>query len=474
MYEKVKRYIKEYSMIRSGDVVIAGVSGGADSICMLDILNCFCKEENAVLAAVHVNHGIRGKEADHDQHYVEIFCEKNHIRCFSYRYDVPELAKKQKLGEEETGRIVRRKAFEETAISYPGMQIKIAIAHNENDQAETVLHHLARGSGLRGLGAIRPVTEKKQFIYIRPLLCVQRSEIEAYLKLKKIEYCTDSTNLENEYTRNRIRNSILPAMQEQVNAQAISHIAQAAESLRQADDFFSQRAKEYAKQCKIKGKDGYLLRPELLETMWQIEKNYLVMEILGELAGKKKDITSGHVQSVLDLFEGTTGRKVSLPYHMTACRNYEGVALSRKKEKKDASGDRPIISWNLEIPGNLKCAAGTFECKKIQYTGQEIPRNQYTKWLDCDKINDTLKARFRQTGDYIFIEPNNTKKKISRIMIDDKIPAEDRGRIPLIALDREIIWMVGGRISEKYKVSSTTKNVLQISYTGESENERKY
>lgn len=184
MYQKVKKYLAEQSMIASGDSVIAGVSGGGDSMTMLHILKEWKKECDFELVVVHVHHGIRGEEAERDWKLVEKTCEKWKIPCRLYRYDVPKISKEKKMGEEETGRIVRQWAFKEEERRLQGSfgKVKIALAHNKNDLAETMLHNLVRGSGLRGLSGIQPINGK----IIRPLLCLERTEIDEYLKANQI------------------------------------------------------------------------------------------------------------------------------------------------------------------------------------------------------------------------------------------------------------------------------------------------
>ena len=210
MEREILAYIKQNRMIGKNDVVLAGVSGGSDSMAMLRILKELQGKLDFTLRVVHIHHGIRGKEADRDQSFVENICRKWQIPCTVYCYDVPGLSREWKLGEEETGRIVRKEAFQREAAvcGRKDSEIKIALAHNQEDLAETMLHNLCRGTGLRGLCTMRPVDGE----IIRPILCLSRDKIAEYLKEKKISHIQDSTNLSDEYTRNRIRHHILPIL----------------------------------------------------------------------------------------------------------------------------------------------------------------------------------------------------------------------------------------------------------------------
>ena len=210
MIEKVRKYIKQYDMLMPGDTVVAGVSGGADSLCLLFMLKEFAKEMPLQLAVVHVNHGIR-EEATEDAAYVKQICEELDVPFFLKEADVEGIAKSQGISTEEAGRNVRYEAFSEV-LGEHFTAGKIAVAHNANDRAETMLFHLFRGTGLTGLSGIKPVRGQ----IIRPLLCLSREEIEQYLVKKEIAFCIDRTNNEDTYTRNKIRHHILPFAEENI------------------------------------------------------------------------------------------------------------------------------------------------------------------------------------------------------------------------------------------------------------------
>ena len=300
MITRVRKYIRDNRMLKAEDMVVAGVSGGADSIAMLHILKSLQKEIGFSMEVVHVHHGIRGQEADRDEQFVEKICRDWGIPFRSRHYPVPELSGKWKLGEEETGRIVRKQAFQEEKkrLGFSGEQSKkngqfrVALAHNRNDLAETMLHHLARGTGIRGLSGIQAVNGE----IIRPVLCLERKEIVNYLKERGISYITDSSNLSDDYTRNRIRNHILPAMEQKINAKAVEHMAETARVLAEADSYLQKKGRELLAGCRKE--NGYLL-DEKFFAQDLILQEYAVMEAFEILAGKRKDFTSLHVDQVL-------------------------------------------------------------------------------------------------------------------------------------------------------------------------------
>ncbi len=235
--------IEKYHMIAPEMRVIAGVSGGADSVCLLDVLEHYRREAPFELLIVHVEHGLRGPESLADAAFVEKLCEKMQLPCRVVHADVHGRMSREGLSCEEAGRVERYRIFQEVCREW-GAQ-RIAVAHNENDQAETVLWNLARGSGLSGLGGIRPV----QGDIIRPLLFTRRKEIEAYLRGAGLSWRTDATNLETDFTRNRIRLIMLPLMEQELNAQAGRHIAEASGRLREAQEYIDRMTDAAARRC---------------------------------------------------------------------------------------------------------------------------------------------------------------------------------------------------------------------------------
>ena len=235
MIRKIKAYMEQYNMLAKGDRIVIGVSGGADSICLLHVLKQLRVDTELFLMVVHINHGIRGEEADRDERFVKDFCRTEGVEYRSLTADVTGIAKVEGLSEEEAGRKVRYEAFFEVCEELRCN--KIAIAHNRNDIAETVLFNLFRGSGIRGLSGIEPYRviplSSREVALIRPLLGVERAEIEEYLHQEGIPYMIDSTNLGEDYSRNKIRNRILTYATQEINQQCVNNIVEAAGALRE-------------------------------------------------------------------------------------------------------------------------------------------------------------------------------------------------------------------------------------------------
>lgn len=467
MIDRIKNYIKKYHMLSDGDTVAAGISGGADSVCLLFVLKELQQEMHLNLLAVHVNHKIR-PEAGEDAAYVEELCSRLQIPFFLIEENVEKLAEKQGISTEEAGREVRYKAFlrvlkEQAVSAYDMGKGKIAVAHNRNDRAETMLFHLFRGTGISGLGSIRPVRDN----IIRPLLCVSREEIERYLKEREISYCIDKTNNEDTYTRNKIRHHILPYAQQQISGNVLEHMSSTADLMLETEDFISQAVTNALDTC-VKSENGQI-RVGAAELMGQhtLIQKQLILTVLVQLISTKRDISAVHVRDVLRLFEESGNRQIMLPYGILVRREYGEVIFACKPEEEEKNvlcefEINPLQGGTIFVPGLGELDFSTFSYEK----NMDIPQNQYTKWFDCDKIDEPLKIRTRRTGDYLTINKRLSRKSIQDYMVDEKIPKEQRRQIWLVAEKSHVLWVLGHRISEKYKVSENTKTILQIQLRG--------
>ena len=445
MEKKVREYIRAWQMLKAGDKVIAGVSGGADSICLLFILLKLKEEIGFGLSAVHVHHGIRGETADRDEAYVREVCAREKVGLFVYHEDVSGYAKERGLTLEEAGREIRRARFLE-AMESQGAG-RIALAHHRNDNAETVLWNLCRGTGLRGMGGISP----KNGVWIRPLLCLERPEIESYLEKRGISYCTDETNLKDDYTRNRIRNHVLPYLTEQVNERTTAHIAECATKLAEIGEYIEAETVRYAGQCRKSGKDGaVIILEEPYRAVPKALKAGVILSLICEAADQRKDIGETHVRAVQQLMERRPGKRSSLPYGLWAVRGYEGISL-RKGGKPEKTDENPAVRMRI------------FEKNMESVT---FSQKNYTKWFDYDIISNTVKIRHRKPGDYIVIDKEGRTQKLKRYFINAKIPREERDSIWLAADGSEIMWIAGYRQSQAYQVTDRTKRILEIRIYG--------
>lgn len=461
MIKKIENFIRENGLLEKGDKILLGLSGGGDSMALLSVFSELKEEWELELHGVHVHHGIRGEEADRDEELVRRACEELQIPYTCYRYDVQKMAREEKMGVEEAGRKARNETFEDVLKKWQGD--KIALAHHKNDLAETMLHHLARGTGLRGIGGIRPMSGK----IIRPLLCLEKKEIEHYLKEKEIPYGLDSTNLSDSYTRNRIRHQVLNTMVREVNQEAVAHLAEAAEIAWEADEYLRAMSNMHLEIYSKKTDRGIVLEEEIFKEP-HIIRMYVYQRVLELLLGNKRDISRVHMKQIETLIKKNVGKKVSLPYELEARRTYGGILFARKTEAGKLLLEKAILKEPvlLHMDGPTYIPGGKIISRKFAYQGEEIPEKTYTKWFDYGKIKKKLCIRPGMEGDFLIVNREGNKKKLNRYFVDHKVPREDRNKILLIAEENEILWVLGMRISEKYKVTNETKEILELRYEG--------
>ena len=460
MQKKVLKFMEQYHMAAKGERILAAVSGGADSVCLLMVLSALRRERKYELFVVHIEHGIRGEESERDAEFVENFCKKHKIPCKVYHCKAEDYAREHKMTLEEGARVLRYEYFQKAAGEFQAD--KIAVAHNQNDCAETMLFHLARGTGLKGLCGILPVREN----IIRPLLCVERSEIEAYLMEQGQEYCVDRTNAELEYTRNRIRHQVLPVLSE-INGQAVTHMNQTAAVAAEMEELVGELVQEAEERHVVQTQSGVLIQSSIQQEKPMIQKS-LVYEIMAQAAGSSRDISSVHVQQVLDLLEKQVGKKVNLPYQLEAERTYEGIRIPKERSKVSEEAEQKV--WAV-LPGEkMRIPEYGYEIdvRILERTAenQEIPQKIYTKWMDYDKIKGSMHLRTRREKDYIIINTEGGRKKLKNYLVDEKIPREQRDKLLLLADEVHIIWAVGYRMGEDVKVTEHTRRILEIQING--------
>lgn len=440
--KKIREYICKYNMINKGDGVVLGLSGGPDSVCLFFVLLALQDEYDLTIRAVHVNHCIRGQEADRDQEYVRLLCQNHGIALREHVVDIPRLASQSGRSTEEEARIARYALFKEEAQALSeeiGVQAKIAVAHNADDNAETVLFHMARGAGLDGMCGIAPVRDN----IIRPLLGVSKSEIIQLLDENQIEYCIDSTNLETDYSRNKIRHNIIPELA-QINEKALEHISDMTMRLSEVAEYISLEANGL---LQIANEGDGRLRKRAIATAPRVIATQALKQYLSEYMPEKKDVSAIHVDTIMGLLNEDGERQVQLPYKKTLIISYEEMYVIDEEQTQKK---------------------GTFNCREFNYEqGMNYPTDTYTKWFDCDRIGANIVIRTRAEGDFLTIDSAGNHKSIQDYFVDQKIPRHLRDSVPLVCDGSHVLWVVGYRISDYYKISKNTKRVLEISYTEE-------
>ncbi len=454
----VKEIIQKHNLLKKGDHVIVGVSGGPDSVCLLHVLFLVKKEYQLTLSVVHINHMLRGKDADADEAYVKELCKEMNLPFYPYRIDVRAMTKALSTSEEEAGRKARYDAFFEVLRNKKAN--KIAVAQNMNDQAETLLMRLARGSGLDGLSGIDYMREG---VVIRPLLDTSREDIEAYCKAHNLKPRIDQTNLKPIYTRNKIRLELIPYLAENFNKKIVPNLWKTAKILKEDKDFIYFFADEaYEKCCKKKTEYRIDIEKIAFNELHIAIKKRVILRTLKDL-GVEKDIGTVHLDNMINIIkDNKTSVGMDLPYDLRIEIGYDNIHITNKKEKNICQRFCYEIEWGKNI--QIKELNAVISSEVLLNKGQEISKIDHIKYFDYDKLNGPLMVRTRRAGDRFSPLGMKGSKKLKDFFIDEKIPKKDRDHIPLVCCGSEVLWIIGYRINDKFKVDAETKRIVILEY----------
>lgn len=465
--DKVRRSVSR--MIRPGDRVLVAVSGGVDSVSLLHLLHDLREEFRFELSLAHLNHMARGKASLEDARFVERLGKELGLTVHVAKINVGEERKNLKTSFQEAGRILRYRFLECTLKSVGGN--KLALGHTADDQAETVLMNLLRGTGLKGLAGMSPVRGS----IIRPLLECSRAEVEGYLKSRKLEFRSDATNAEKYYLRNRVRHDLIPFL-ETFNRNMKSNLAETSRIIRDDDECLSEQTDRIFPEIAVSLEERPAVAINIQEFTRQspaIQKR-LVRRAIESLKGELRRISSRHVREIIGLFrDPREGKRICLPDNFTACTRRESIEIKRNR----ASGESILINrglagqtTELKIPGWTDWS-GTglkFQTRLLPFCQLTWPPGISNQaYLDYDKTGQFIQARFFRPGDRFVPLGMKGRKKLKAFFIDEKIPRETRKRIPVLTTRADdIIWVYGRRISESYRVTAETRNVLFIEGVG--------
>ena len=454
--------IEKHNMLSKGDSVLIGVSGGADSVCLLHSLWSIKDKLGIRIYAAHLNHGIRGEEAQKDAEYVKKLCNQLDVELFYKFIKVEDLAKEENVSVETAGRLARYRFFKEVCIEKKIK--KIATAHNKNDQAETVLMRILRGTGIDGMSGIQYCREDG---VIRPLLDTERSLIEEYCREEELDYCIDSTNTENDYTRNKIRNVLIPYLKEEYNPNITNALANMAETMAEDSEFINGYSKRLYNRINnpAPASKPVVLDIESLKMVDCSIQKRLIRLAVKDAMGKKYSLDKCHIDSVLGLLDKETGVGTELPMGLRATVRYGWIAFETPQEVERLKSI-PMFSdglhYNLEIGKKYDIDEYSVSFDLVDLPAK-AEKNQMI--IDYDKVSGLeLKVRTRERGDIISLFKDGKSKKLKDFMIDKKIPLSKRGKIPLLCSNNEVIAVIGERIAEPYKTDGNSKRGLRVTY----------
>lgn len=458
--ERFLRYIEDNSLINKDDGIVIGLSGGPDSVCLLHLLCSVREELNLKLAAAHVNHMIRGEEADGDEEYSRQLCEKFDVDFFALRKDVEGYAKEKGMSSETAGRKVRYDFFYEV-LREKGYS-KIATAHNANDQAETILLRIMRGTGLDGLAGI-PV--KRENRYIRPILFMKREEVEEYCKKNNLEPRIDATNLEKLYSRNKVRLDIIPYMKENFNKDVVEAINRMALLLQDDNKFIVEEVNKVYKEYCIEKTDKVIIQKEVFNKNSTIIGR-IIRKSIKKVNGNQYDVELKHIKEIENIQKVSTNKTVDLPYGIFAENVYGDIHIKLKKFIKSNKYDELVYEKELIDEETIEFNGYTFSFKVLNNIENiQFTKNNCIKYFNYDKINGNIIIRQRKNGDKINPFGMKGNKKLKDIFIDMKVPKEERELIPVIQFGDDIAWIVSLKLSNKFRVTNDTRKILKIEFS---------
>jgi tRNA(Ile)-lysidine synthase len=462
LLEKVLSFIKENSMFDNGDKVIVAFSGGPDSTCLLYVLNELKEELGITLIGAHINHCLRGDESDKDEEYAKKVCESLNIGFYSNKVDIHRISKEKNISCEMAGREARYEFFEELMVKLNAN--KVALAHNANDQAETILMRIMRGTGIEGMIGIKPVRDK---IYVRPILHLSRKEIEWYCQVNSISPRIDKTNLENFYARNKVRLDLIPYIEENFNKDIIKTLNRLSDTVKKDNNYLeSISAKESKKYCEIGGQKVIINKKAFLNHEAILSR--IVRGALLAVNSSLYNFEKVHISSIIELQKHDTGKTIMLPQNIIVENCYGNMHIYIGAKSTETNNNQyPLKVNEKNLINHLDKVVELAVMEKSQF--MEVKTNDHTKYFDYDKLEKPIILRYRKEGDSFIPLGMTGNKKLKDLFMDLKIPKIKRNEIPLVCFGDDIGWVVGYRVSEKFKISKNTKSVLKITFEDESE-----
>ncbi|WP_195940724.1 tRNA lysidine(34) synthetase TilS [Romboutsia sp. 1001713B170131_170501_G6] len=457
IFEKVLSTINKYKLIEDGDKIVLGLSGGPDSVCLLHILYRLKEKLDIEVYAAHLNHQIRGIEAQKDALYITQLCENLGVTSFVKSIDVPKYCKENGLSVEEGARKLRYEMFEE--IKQKTKSNKIAIGHNLNDQAETILMRIMRGTGLQGLRGIEYIRDNN---IIRPILDIDRKDIEAYCEEYELNPRIDHTNLETIYTRNKIRLELIPYMKDNFNPNVIESIVRMSNSLKTDSDYIQEESEIKFKEVSNLQENACEIDIQKYSKLHNAIKVRVLRKGIKHILGDTNFVDQKHIEDIMQLEDNKKiDKMITLPRGIFAYRRKNTILLTNKEIVNET------IEFCYNLPSNgfikvkeLNLVLETQTMNIDRYKSMKLDKK--SKAFDFGKVKGGIVVRSRHEGDKIKLSAGS--KKIKDLFIDLKIPREERNNVPIIVDEQGILCVGDYRNSENYKIDNNTKEVLKITF----------
>ena len=464
LIDDFKKYITQEFSIHKQKILL-GVSGGPDSLCMLDLFDRIKDEFKLDLVVFHLNHQMR-EDAETDAEFVVSFCNDRGIKVNREKYNVLEFQKNKGLSPEEAARKVRFKLMKNKANS---LGIKhIALAHNRDDHVETILLNIFRGSGLVGLTGISPVSFRGDLKIIHPLLYFDREEIEKYCDYRKLNPRLDPTNKQSIYTRNKIRHQVIPYIEKEINPAVKDKINQLAQIVKQENSHLEREAEQVIENIIKKEKKNQITIDLLkLKNLDQVIRRRVLKSLIFRIKEEPVDIYYYHYQALEDLiFKSETGKRLDLTGKVKIKKSYNKLII----KKGEFSISTPEFNILMDVPDFIRLPFGkslkTEFLVKENVDSNNLRNNDNICFCDTGKVNLPFFVRNRKNGDMFQPLGMKGKKKVKDFFIDEKILPKKRDQIPVIVdSDNQIVWLAGLRMDERIKIDDQTTGVIKITYS---------
>jgi tRNA(Ile)-lysidine synthase len=460
--ERVLEYIRKNKLIESGQKILVAVSGGQDSVCLLHTLYKLQTELGITLYAAHLNHQLRSQESERDAKFVSELSFSLGIPAIIEKGDVTGYQVQHKLSMEEAAREVRY-SFLARVTRKVGAD-RVAVGHTRSDQAETILLHFIRGTGTTGLRGLQPLHTAsfsgQSLTIIRPLLEITRQETEDYCAQAQLIPCQDSSNLSLSLLRNRVRQELLPLLQN-YNPGIIDALLRTARIAAEDLDFLEQEASRIWPEIVEKQEKVVILRKKPFKKLAPALQRHLLRRAIDELLGRLKDIETRHIEEILEMLNKPAGRRIDLPEGLVFSNEYDryllGFGVSGLSPFPELKGE-----YDINMPGETLLPGWRIEARILPHEDlRDIKEfDNFTACLDNRLVGDKIKIRARQNGDWFQPLGMDKPKKVGEFMLDARIPRDWRQNIPVILSGHQVVWVVGWRIDDRVKVTEKTREVL--------------
>lgn len=446
--QKVLRFIKENELLLSGEKVLVALSGGPDSVFLLHFLNKFKKKFKIEIGAAHINHLLRGKDSERDEQFCKAICDELSIPIYVHCQNIKVYSKKNKISLEAAGRKIRYNFFEK--ISKVNGYDKIVTAHNADDNTETVLLNLIKGTGLKGISGI-PV---KRNNIVRPILSLSKKEILDYLEKNKFEYRIDESNLSNDFERNFLRNEIVPLLQKNLNPSLSNSVLNTSLNLQRLNLWISEIVNDFKSNVSVKHKKSVSIPAELIKKSNEFITSYSIKEIIDENFLTK--LESGDVKKILSLVKKQSGKSEELSENLIAQKERNEIIVKKKYISKKNDINKLIIGSSLKLDGK------TFSIVEVDIDKIKINNNKNEEYISAEKLDKDFIIRRWKTGDKFFPIGMQGTKKISDYLNDLKINSFEKAEQLILENRGRIVWVIGKRLDDRFKLTSKTKKVLKL------------